>query len=460
VRRHPKARLIELERNGGLSAARNAGYKAAAGDLIAYLDADAFPSAEWPYLLARAFDAPGVGAAGGPNVPPPDDVFAAQAVARAPGGPVHVLTADNRAEHVPGCNLAAWKIVLDDVGGFDPVYTAAGDDVDLCWKVLDKGWDIGFHPAASVWHRRRPGMRAYARQQRGYGRAEALVQARHPDRFTPAGTARWRGSIYDSFVPAVARQRVYRGAFGAASYQSVYRGGGHLLDLVHQLGVPAAVAAVAAAPLGLLAPPLLVLAACALAFLVVLGCVDAALVDPPRTLRRGRARFRAHVACLHLVQPVMRIWGRLRAGAEARRELPQATPLPGPAQRLPGGVLLLPLDRAREDLVPLILDALRRRGLRVAAGTGWEDYDAAIAGSTLVAGRLVTSAHPEGSVQVRVRPLLRRRSAVLAALGVARLGAVEPRFALALALAAVVDVALGAWRVGGLARRILARAAA
>ena len=37
---------------------------------------------------------------------------------------------------------------MRDVGGFDPVYTTAGDDVDMCWKVLDRGWDIGFHPAA------------------------------------------------------------------------------------------------------------------------------------------------------------------------------------------------------------------------------------------------------------------------------------------------------------------------
>ena len=89
----------------------------------------------------------------------------AQVVARSPGGPVHVLTSDDRAEHVPGCNMAFWKIVLDEVGGFDPVYTAAGDDVDLCWKVLDRGWKIGFHPAAVVWHHRRPGLRTYLRQQ-------------------------------------------------------------------------------------------------------------------------------------------------------------------------------------------------------------------------------------------------------------------------------------------------------
>src|SRR5204863_479913 len=82
---------------------------------------------------------------------------------------------------------------------------------------------------------------AYLHQRRGYGRAEALVEARHPDRFTPAGTARWRGRIYDPFLPEVGRARIYRGAFGSASYQSVYREAGYALDVAHQMGVPLAV---------------------------------------------------------------------------------------------------------------------------------------------------------------------------------------------------------------------------
>jgi hypothetical protein len=229
---------------------------------------------------------------------------------------------------------------------------------------------------------------------------------------------------------------------------------------VHQLGVPAAVTALAAAPLGLLAAPLFAVAAVALVALVALAAVDAALVDPPRSLRRGRARFRAHVALLHLLQPVMRLWGRLRAGAEARRELPAGDPLPGPVQRLRGGVLLLPLDRAREDLVPLVLDALRRRGLRVVTGTGWEDFDATVGGSMLVGGRLVTSAHPEGTVQLRVRRVVRgRRAAAVVAAG-AVLAVAAPAGAVALVLVAALDAAVGALRSGPVVRRAIEAATA
>jgi len=214
--RHARARLLSLG-HGGLSAARNEGFRAAAGELVAYLDADAYPSPEWPYYLALGLDSRLVGGVGGPNLPPEADPIPAHRVARGPGGPVHVLLSDDRAEHVPGCNMAFWRDVLEEVGGFDPVYTAAGDDVDLCWKVLDRGWEIGFHPAALVWHHRRPDAAGYLRQQWGYGRAEALVAARHPERFNALGAARWQGRIYNSLTPPLGRQRVYRGAYGAAA---------------------------------------------------------------------------------------------------------------------------------------------------------------------------------------------------------------------------------------------------
>src|SRR5215210_2104747 len=294
ARRFPRARLVSIE-HAGLSVARNEGLRVATGNLVAYLDSDAYPSPEWPYYLVLGLDRRTVGGVGGPNIPPPDDPLAAQVVARSPGGPVHVLVADDRAEHVPGCNMAFWRHVLEEVGGFDPVYTAAGDDVDVCWKVLDKRWEIGFHPAALVWHHRRPGLRRYLRQQRGYGRAEALVEARHPDRFTATGSARWRGRIYDSFIPSLGRQRVYRGMYGAAAYQSVYRSGGYTLDLLHQVGVPVSALTLLSAPLAVQWPVLGLPAVVAALLLVSLFVVDVRRAGPPRSLRRQRLRFRCGV---------------------------------------------------------------------------------------------------------------------------------------------------------------------
>jgi O-antigen biosynthesis protein len=454
ARRHPRARLVSLP-HAGLSVARNAGFQEATGDVVAYLDSDAYPTPEWPYYLVLGYDGSMVGGVGGPNVPPRDAHVGEHKVARAPGGPVHVLTADDRAEHVPGCNMSFWRTeVLAEVGGFDPVYDAAGDDVDLCWKVLDRGFEIGFHPAALVWHHRRPGARTYFKQQRGYGRAEALVEARHPDRFTPLGTARWRGHIYDSFVPSLLRQRVYRGLYGTAAYQSVYRGGGHAVDLAHQIGVPVAAVGLATAPLGLLVPWLALPALLALIGLLALGAFDAARAHPPRNVEGSALAFRAGVAYLHLGQPLVRLWGRWRGLPDARRELPAGDPLPGPVEDVGRGVLLLPQDRERAALTAAVVHALRYVGLRVLPATGWEDHDARVIGSTILWGDLVTTAHPEGCVQLRVRPRVRAlRFGVAVALATFLLVAgLMPAAALVLA-AVAVEATRGLIRLGPRVRR-------
>lgn len=454
--RHPKVKLVSIE-HGGLSVARNACIAAASGDLIAYLDSDAYPTQEWPYYLALGLDGAKVGGVGGPNVPPRDDPAGAHRVAAAPGGPVHVLVADDRAEHVPGCNMAFWKTVLGEVGGFDPVYTAAGDDVDVCWKVLDRGWEIGFHPAALVWHHRRPTIKAYLKQQRGYGKAEALVAARHPDRYTSAGTARWRGRIYSSVAHTVRHQRIYRGSFGGAAFQSLYGGGGHAVDLAHQVGVPFALGtALAAVVLGLLVwHPVLWLAATMIAFVLGLGVYDAAIAEPPRGAA-GRAHVhRGAVGLLHLVQPLARRWGRWRHRAAAQENLPRADALAALARRARHGVLLFTSDLDRPTLMTQMIDRLRRARIVVLPVTGWEDHDGRIVGSALLTGELLSSSHTDGVVQVRVRRRVRRPFMAVVGAAVVLLSVASQEVALVVLVAVAADLAAGVYRTGWRVRRIL-----
>jgi GT2 family glycosyltransferase len=455
TRRHPGARLVSIP-HGGLSVARNEGWRAARGELVAYLDSDAYPTPEWPYYLALGLDDPAVGGVGGPNVPPRDDGVGAHQVAQSPGGPLHVLVADDRAEHVPGCNMAFYRYILAEVGGFNPIYTSAGDDVDVCWKVLDGGWEIAFHPAALVWHHRRAGARPYFKQQRGYGRAEALVEARHPDRFTPAGTARWRGRIYTTIAP-LASQRIYRGAFGTAAYQSVYQAGGHGIDLAHQVGVPLAVLSLLTAPAALLDAWLGLPALLGASMLMALFTVDAARATPPRHLTVSPWRFRTGVAWLHLLQAVARVWGRWSTGAEAYRDLGPPSSLPTPLETRRDGVVVLPADRDRVELVTAIVDRLRRSGLRVAAPTGWEDHDGAFAASWLVGAEVVTGAFPPYYLQVR----LRRRPRIARVLAVAVVAAlatvVLPALGAVIAVLGLAEAARGWLRSARIVRRSLAQ---
>jgi hypothetical protein len=129
---------------------------------------------------------------------------------------------DEEAEHLPGCNLAVTKAAFDAIGGFDARFHTAGDDVDFCWRLREAGYRLGFAPGAFVWHRRRAGIRAFLRQQRGYGRAERLLIAKHPQRFCKRGGARWQGFVYAGGpLRASADSVIYHGPMGMAGYQPV-----------------------------------------------------------------------------------------------------------------------------------------------------------------------------------------------------------------------------------------------
>ena len=221
--RYDGIRLINQE-NRGLSAARNVGIAAATGEIVAFTDSDCVADPDWLTYLVATFLRSGWSAVGGPNFPPPEDSLVPSAVAVSPGGPTHVLLNDEVAEHIPGCNMAFRKSALEEINSFDPVFRAAGDDVDLCWRLQNQGCQIGFSPAAVVWHFRRNTVKAYLNQQRGYGKAEAQLYFKHPYRFNLLGQSRWLGRIYGDLSSFFLSRRpvIYSGAFGRGLFQTVY----------------------------------------------------------------------------------------------------------------------------------------------------------------------------------------------------------------------------------------------
>jgi O-antigen biosynthesis protein len=211
--------------NKGLSAARNVGLEAAHGEIVAYTDSDCVADDDWLSYLAHGMLEQQVDAIGGPNLTPSSDNSVAKCVAASPGNPSHVMFDDQCAEHVPGCNMAFRRSTLLSIDAFDPQFRQAGDDVDICWRLLEQGYRIGYAAAAMVWHHRRCTVSAYYQQQKGYGRAEAMLAFKHPQRFAAMGSLRFDGVIYGDgkaglpLVPA----RVYHGRFGSALFQTIYQ---------------------------------------------------------------------------------------------------------------------------------------------------------------------------------------------------------------------------------------------
>ena len=324
ARRHPSMRLIDVA-NGGLSRARNLGLSEATGEIVVYTDADVRVEPDWLTYLVQPFLNSDVVACGGPNVCPDDDPWLARAVALSPGGPTHVMLDDRVAEHIPGCNFAVRRDALLSIGGFNPIYLRAGDDVDVCWRLQARGGKIGFAPAALVWHHHRPSVKAYWRQQKGYGEGEAWLMPHHPDKFVGGRTV-WHGRIYSPlpFIRSLSKTRIDAGVWGTAAFPSVYRPGVHPLSLLPHspswklvsallliVGAAAWPAGFVAVSIGCLLSGIAGLAAS------IAPCVRCALITDVRTLpaipgrsaRTSRFMVRSMITWLHFLQPVARAVG-------------------------------------------------------------------------------------------------------------------------------------------------------
>jgi GT2 family glycosyltransferase len=315
--------LISTEYRG-LSSARNTGMQVAQGEIIAYIDDDAYPDRHWLTYLASVFQHTDHVGVGGPNLALPGEGPIDDRVANAPGGSVHALITGRQAEYILGCNMAFRKATLQSIGGFDPRFRTAGDDVDVCWRLGQRGWTLGFHPSALVWHHRCYSVRDYWKQQKDYGEAEAILEQKWPQKYNEFGHLSWRAHLYGQGLAQAltwGRGRLYQGMWGDVLAPSLDQPAPQLFSALHLMPgwylIMASLAVLSAlavlwSPL-LLALPVLAVAAAVPILQAVHSAHQALLTSSPRTATAHLKRYLLTVV-LYLIQPIARLYGRLSHG--------------------------------------------------------------------------------------------------------------------------------------------------
>ena len=151
---------------------RNIGIREAKGEIVAFIDDDAYPDAHWLEYAVKYFGERDIGAVGGPGVTPPGDRRLAYL-----GGRVYdnCLVSGNyryryRAGGVrmdvddyPSCNLFVRKALLDKIGGYRTDFWP-GEDTLLCKDIIDNWQRIVYDPWVIVHHHRRPLFLPHLRQ--------------------------------------------------------------------------------------------------------------------------------------------------------------------------------------------------------------------------------------------------------------------------------------------------------
>lgn len=171
----PKTKIIP---SGAVGPAekRDMSLEYARGDLLAFIDDDAYPQRNWLKNAMRYFEDSQVGAVGGPAVTAPGDDIWQQA-----SGKVYesfMCSGQYTYRYIPGkkqfvddlpsVNLIVRREIFEQIGGYDSNFYP-GEDTKLCLDIIKKtGKKILYAPDVAVCHHRRKMFKAHLKQATNY----------------------------------------------------------------------------------------------------------------------------------------------------------------------------------------------------------------------------------------------------------------------------------------------------
>jgi len=188
-----------LMENGGLSIfptgpvrpaeKRDMAIKCAKGEVIAFIDDDAYPAKDWLKNALENFKDQTIAAVGGPAVTCPEDNLRQKAsgivyqstLVSARFNYRYIPKEKREVDDFPSCNFLVRKSILQELGGFNTDFWP-GEDTKLCFDITQKlGKKIIYDPKVFVWHHRRPLIIAHLRQVARYGVHRGYFAKRYPE---------------------------------------------------------------------------------------------------------------------------------------------------------------------------------------------------------------------------------------------------------------------------------------
>jgi glycosyltransferase involved in cell wall biosynthesis len=175
----PDVRCLS-QANAGPASARNAGARAARGDIFLFTDSDCLPEPDWVEKMLAGFDCDSIAVvAGSYGIANPEDWLAAVIHDEIRFRHERLLPEFPRA--FGSYNFAIRRAVFEQAGGFDPSYRyASGEDNDLSYRILSSGRRIRFLRQAQVRHFHQSDLGAYLKEQFRHGFWRVKMYVDHP----------------------------------------------------------------------------------------------------------------------------------------------------------------------------------------------------------------------------------------------------------------------------------------
>lgn len=170
----PAIRYVAMTGNHGPAAARNAGLRAASGEIVAFTDDDCIPAADWLDCGVKAILSGADGVSGRVIVPVPTE----------PTDYEREQLGLARSEFITA-NCFYRRSALEAAGGFDERFTLAWrEDSDLYFTMLERGYMLVRSPDPVVVHPIRPVRWGESLRQQRKSRFNALCYKKHPQLYT------------------------------------------------------------------------------------------------------------------------------------------------------------------------------------------------------------------------------------------------------------------------------------